>query len=128
MSVWNPYRATMSLTTMSGDLTESDRLTGLLQFFARDCHEWPANLPARSEQVHYAARGTPLTSTWPLFAVTYELWYLLNSVGIVREDSRSKSLAQLRILLQIIWDVGRTDCIDWNVGDADRWDDYWQLV
>ena len=119
---------TIMLKNLTNDPVESDRLIGLIRFFSRNCSEWKAALPAQSDRVVYAARETDLRSTYPLFAAAYELWYILNYISMDREAEHGRSLAQLRMLLEVIWDLGSTDYINWDVGNADRWDDYWNLV
>lgn len=105
-----------------------DRLQQLVGFFACKPLEWNSRLPQMSYSITYLAQSTSLSSNWPLFAVMYELWISLNYTGLDRTEVRLRSLAQLRILLEIIWDAGTVEHVGWDVGNADRWDDYWTLV
>lgn len=105
-----------------------DSVAVLVSFFASNPTEWKKTLPSANPSVVYRAPGTPLTSIDPLFAVSYELWSLLNYADLDGTDTRHDALAQLRIVLQILWDVGAVRHVDWNVGNADRWDDYWRLL
>lgn len=118
---------------MSKDLTEklgvgNNRLRSLIGFYARKPEEWNRSLPRRAASVTYFARDTLLSSGWPLFAVTYELWFSLNYTGLDRSDVKLMPLAQLRMILEILWDAGTVRHVNWDVGNADRWDDYWTLV
>lgn len=105
-----------------------NKLRSLVCFYACKPNEWIQNLPEQSDFSTYKAHGTPLSSSSPLFAVTYELWYSLNHTTIDRDYIKFVSLAQLRMLLEIIWDAGTVRHVDWDVGNAYRWDDYWTLV
>src|SRR4051794_7308379 len=114
--------------TATGQTPFIESIQYLIQFLSREPLQWASMLPPRVSSVRYKARGTPLSFEWPLFAVIYELWYLLDScIGLDCTDPRDDALREMRVIFDLIWDCGAQG-VNWDVGNADRWDDYWLLV
>lgn len=111
-----------------GEVAVNEKLRSLVLLLANPPEQWGRHLPRCSAGITYLARETPLSSSWALFAVAYELWFLLNSTGLDRANPAVAALRQLRILVEILWDAGTVQQVNWDVGNADRWDDYWHLL
>jgi len=58
--------------------SDSEKLVALLGVFASDCSKWKVMLPEVNFSCIYVARETPLSSKYPLFARSYDLWDLLD--------------------------------------------------
>ena len=100
----------------------------LLGLFSNPTEKWQEYYPTNDPKVAYIARETSLISQSALFCCMYELWSELNVISIDRTDPRMAALAQLRMLIQVVFDVGSVEHVSWQIGESDRWDDYWTLL